>query len=208
MGRFINFRKDAYIEAIRQVLRNVQTETLKEITMSYKVNLSSNEFNTLDIKHIGDMMASASYNIHEPLRGTVIGKVNIGNRLVTNQYFRVVYYEYGTGKYMTIPLGYNPMSDPYRNPARGNDHRIYTWQDDHEDLGGNRRRGSGKKPVPIMEFKKNGKPNPYAQPIVPNFNLGRAFATGIPTLKDGLRREVRQLNPITYTSLRGIKVRA
>lgn len=208
MGKFINFNKNVMIEHIRQMLRSIQMDTLKQITLVYRANLASNEFNKLDVKYIGEMMTSASYNIHEPLKGTVVGKIGIGDRLVNNQYFRVVYYEYGTGKFMTANAGYNPMTDPYRNPARGSDQRFYTWENDHEDMGGNHRRGSGKKPIPINEKTRTGKPNPYAQPIKPHFNLGRAMIVGKPILRDGLRREVTQLNPITYTSLRGIKVRA
>lgn len=208
MGKFITFDREAMLRQMQEMAKRLQMNMMQEITNIYRINLASNTFNPLDVKHISSMMSSITTRVYSPMVGTTIGKIGIGNRLVTNQYFRVVYYEYGTGQLAMTNVGYNPAADPFRNPARGGDKRFYSWKDDHVDMGGNPRKGNGKKPTLLRERTTNGKVNHFAVPIQPHFNLGRAMASSPNILRKNLRTEVSKMNPVSYTSLRGIKVRA
>lgn len=208
MWRHIEFDKVGYLSKIKLLNQMVMTETLAKLATDYRNNLASNEFNQLDVKYIGAMLSSVTYRMARPMDGKLQGTVGVGDKSVANEYYRVVYYEYGTGEMMQAPLGYNPGSDPHRNPARGSEHHFYTWQNDHTTLGGNKRKGSGKPPLRIYAKKRNGKPNYYGMPIQPHFNMRRAVMDAKPFLRSSLQRVVTQMNPISYISLRGIKVRA
>lgn len=203
--KYVDFKSTAYKVRMNELMKSVNKMYLDYMAMSYRVALANNEFNPLDVKYIGEMMASISTMTNEERLGVLTGKMGVGNRMTVNNYFRVIYYEYGTGEYARPPAGYSPSSDPYRNPDRPGD-KFHYWKGNHKDMGGNVKRGTGKSHE--LPERINGKPNPYAMPIVPHNNMTKAALNSKPFLQGSLRRAVMQLNPISYISLRGIHVRA
>lgn len=202
----MSFNATKYRQDMERLMQQALTETLSFLYTSYRNKLQANTINELDVKHLGEMVGSVTAYKLPIQEGLSRGVVGVGNRGSQNNAFKAVYYEYGTGDLAQYPTGYSPSSDPYRNPARGNSKAFHYWKDGHQDMGGNFRRGTGKS----HEIPRTigGKPNPYATPIQPHKNMFMAALEAKVELAHSLQRAVIQMNPISYTSLRGIHVRA
>lgn len=199
--QYIDFDSARLKRDMEELVKNTAINTMSAIFTLYRTNLAGNDIHPLDRNYLTAMIEDITPTTLVQVGNLIKASSGVGDKSQVNQSFRAVYYEYGTGELARPPIGYDPSSDPFRNPARGSSKAFHYWRDGHIDMGGNFRRG-------VNRDSEIPDSSPYAQPIPAGHNLKRAVMSMRPEMVKDLQRGVSRLNPISYTTVRGINVRA
>lgn len=204
MGRFVTFHRDRYINAIRESLKVAMDRVNSNVYRSLVLSLESVGLRKADRGYLRAMVSSIRYASDRTINA-VMTSFYAGGDSQPNQSFRVIYYEYGTGRRMRPPASYSPVNDPYYNPARrppaiGKPHfqrPFSSWK----DMGGNWHTSRSKNPRELSERTL------YGEPVNPHYWFERGLKDGLRDFDKIVLGAVKSVPITSYISIRNLEKR-